>query len=194
MADIDFLDRVFHSARTYANWLDKAVSPELLSQVYDLVKMAPTSVNCMPARFVFLSSPEAKARLLPALVAANVEKARAAPVTVIVASDTRFYERIPHLFHHRPEAMQPFLDNAELAETTAFRNSTLQGGYFILAARAVGLDCGPMSGFDHAMVDAEFFADGRLRSNFLVNLGYGDESMSFPRLPRLSVDEACTFL
>lgn len=194
MADIDFLDRVFHSARTHANWLDRAVSTDLLRQVYDLVKMAPTSVNCMPARFVFVTSPETKARLLPALADANIEKVRAAPVTVIVASDTRFHEKIPQLFHHRPEAMQPFMDNAELAEATAFRNSTLQGGYFILAARALGLDCGPMSGFDHAIVDAEFFADGRLRSNFLVNLGYGDNSMLFPRLPRLSVDEACTFL
>ena len=194
MDDRGVLDRMFENGRTHSAWLDAPVSRALLQQVYDLVKLAPTSVNCQPARFVFLTTPEAKGRLLPAMTPANVEKVRSAPVTVIVAADTRFFENVPRLFVHRPEAAQPFIEDAAHARETAERNSTLQGGYFILAARALGLDCGPMSGFNARQVDAEFFPDGRLRSNFLINLGHGDHEKLFPRLPRLSCDEACLFL
>lgn len=194
MVDSDFIDRVFMTARTHSNWQDKAVSFSLLHRVYDIARMAPTSVNCSPARFVFLTSPSAKEQILPSLVPANIEKVRSAPVTVIVAEDMDFHVHIPRLFHHRPEAMQPFADNENLREITAFRNSTLQGAYFILAARACGLDCGPMSGFDHAVVDQAFFPDGKWRSNFLINLGYGVQDKLFPRLPRLSFDEACIVL
>lgn len=188
------LERMFIAGRSHGHWLARPVPEALLLQVYDLARLAPTSVNCQPARFVFVTSPEARARLLPAIAPANVEKVRTAPVTAIVATDSRFYEHLPRLFHHRPEVAGLFADNALLARETADRNATLQGGYFILAARALGLDCGPMSGFDAAKVDAAFFPDGRLRSNFLVNLGYGDPEKLFPRLPRLSGDEACQFL
>jgi 3-hydroxypropanoate dehydrogenase len=188
------LQRLFTTGRTHGHWLEKPVPETLLRQVYDLVKLAPTGVNCQPARFAFVTSQEAKARLLPAMALANVEKVRHAPATVIVAIDSRFHEHLPRLFHHRPEAANLFADNAVLARETAERNATLQGGYFILAARALGLDCGPMSGFDKAQVDAEFFPDGRLHSNFLINLGYGDPEKLFPRLPRLSSEEACQFL
>ena len=188
------LARMFTDARSHGNWLDRPVPEELLRQAYDLAKLAPTSVNCHPARFVFVTSPEAKARLLPAMSPVNVDKVATAPVTAIVATDSRFYEHLPKLFHHRPEVADMFQDDAHLARETADRNGTLQGGYFLLAARALGLDCGPMSGFDAKKVDAEFFPDGRLRSNFLINLGYGDREKLFPRLPRLSGDEACQFL
>lgn len=192
--DDPVMTRMFFAGRSHGNWLARPVSEKLMRQVYDLVKLAPTSVNCQPARFIFLVSREAKARLLPALAPANVEKVRTAPVTVIVANDSMFHEYLPRLFCHRPETADMFAENVTLARETAERNGTLQGGYFILAARAVGLDCGPMSGFDRAMVDAEFFPDGRLHSNFLINLGYGDPEKLFPRLPRLSSDEACQFL
>ncbi len=194
MVDSEFIDRVFMTARTHSNWQDKAVSLSLLHRVYNIARMAPTSVNCSPARFVFLTSPSAKEQILPSLVPANIEKVRSAPVTVIVAEDMDFHVHIPRLFHHRPEAMRPFADNENLREITAFRNSTLQGAYFILATRACGLDCGPMSGFDHAVVDQAFFPDGKWRSNFLINLGYGVQDKLFPRLPRLSFDEACIVL
>lgn len=194
MVDSDFIDRVFLSARTHSNWQEKPVSHTLLQEVYDIARMAPTSVNCSPARFVFLTSPQAKEKILPSLVPANIEKVRSAPVTVIVAQDMNFHVRIPHLFHHRPEAAEQFKDNEKLREITAFRNATLQGAYFIMAARACGLDCGPMSGFDHQIVDETFFPDGVWRSNFLINLGYGAQDKLFPRLPRLSFDEACIVL
>jgi 3-hydroxypropanoate dehydrogenase len=157
--------------------------------------MGPTSANTSPARFVFIRTPAAKARLLPALSAGNQDKTKAAPVTVIIGYDTKFYEFLPtKLFAHRPEMAQNYLNNAQLAETTAFRNSTLQGAYFMLAARMVGLDVGGMSGFDNAKVDAEFFPDGRVKSNFLCNLGHGDPSKVMQRLPRLDFAEACTLL
>ncbi len=189
----DALDQLFRQARTHSAWLPKRVSVETLREVYDLARMGPTSANSTPARFVFLESEAAKARLLPALAPLNVEKTKAAPVTVIVAWDTEFYEKLPQLFPHA-DMRSYFVGNQSLIDETAFRNSSLQGGYFILAARAMGLDCGPMSGFDKAKVNAEFFPDGKWKVNFLCNLGYGDPSKLFPRSPRLEFDEACRVL
>jgi len=189
----DALDQLFREARTHAAWLPKKVQVETLREVYELARMGPTSANSSPARFVFLQSEAAKARLLPALAPLNVEKTKAAPVAVIVAWDTEFYEKLPQLFPHA-DMRSYFVGNQPLIDETAFRNSTLQGGYLILAARAVGLDCGPMSGFDPAKVNAEFFLDGKWKANFLCNLGYGDPSKLFPRNPRLEFDEACRVL
>jgi 3-hydroxypropanoate dehydrogenase len=189
----DALDQLFRQARTHSAWLPKRVSVETLREVYELARMGPTSANSTPARFVFLESEAAKARLLPALAPLNVEKTKAAPVTVIVAWDTEFYEKLPKLFPHA-DMRSHFVGNKALIDETAFRNSSLQGGYFILAARAVGLDCGPMSGFDPAKVNAEFFPDGKWKVNFLCNLGYGDRSKLFPRNPRLEFGEACRVL
>ncbi|MGA8541532.1 MAG: malonic semialdehyde reductase [Terriglobales bacterium] len=189
----DALNQIFREARTHNAWLPKRVPAELLREVYDLARMGPRSANSTPARFVFLESAAAKARLVPALAPNNVEKTKAAPVTAIVAYDTEFYEKFPKLFPHAD--MRPyFVGNPALIEETAFRNSSLQGGYFILSARALGLDCGPMSGFDKAKVDAEFFPDGKWKSNFLCNLGYGYHSKLFPRNPRLEFEEACRVL
>ncbi len=190
------LDVIFRKARTHNVWLDKPVGDDLLRQIYDLMKWGPTSANCCPARILFLRTPEAKQRLLPALSAGNVDKTMRAPVTAIVAEDLKFYEKLPRLFPNKPDMADLFATSPHLAEATAFRNGTLQGGYFILAARAVGLDCGPMSGFNNSKVDAEFFADsgGAVRSNFLCNLGYGDASKLFPRNPRLDFEEACRLL
>ena len=192
MSDTD-LGILFRDARTYSHWLDKDVSPILLEAIYDLVKMGPTSVNCNPVRITYLTSEEAKERLRPMLSKGNVEKTMAAPVTAILAYDTRFYEFLPKLFPHS-DVRASFESRPEHSETTAFRNASLQGAYFIVAARAVGLDCGPMSGFDNAGLDAEFFPDGRLKSNFLCNLGYGDASKLRPRAPRLDFEEACRIL
>jgi len=189
----DALDQLFREARTHSAWLPKRVPVETLREAYELARMGPTSANSSPARFVFLQSEAAKARLLPALASPNVEKTRTAPVTVIVAWDTEFYERLPQLFPHA-DMRAYFVGNQPLIDETAFRNGTLQGGYFILAARAVGLDCGPMSGFDPAKVNAEFFPDGKWKANFLCNLGYGDPSKLFPRNPRLEFDEGCRVL
>lgn len=187
------LDQLFRKARTQNGWQDKMVAPEVLHQLYDLLKMGPTSANCCPARFVFVMSPEAKARLKPCLSPNNVEKTMAAPVTVIVAYDTEFYEKLPKLFPHT-DARVWFVGNPTLIQSTAFRNGSLQGAYLIMAARALGLDCGPMSGFDNAKVDAAFFPDGKIKSNFLVNLGHGDPSKVRPRGPRLTFDETCWIL
>jgi 3-hydroxypropanoate dehydrogenase len=187
------LHQLFHEARTHSAWLPKHVSVETLREAYELARLGPTSANSSPARFVFLESEAAKARLLPALAPLNVEKTKAAPVTVIVAWDTEFYDKLPHLFPHA-DMRSYFVGNQALIDETAFRNSSLQGGYFILAARAVGLDCGPMSGFDAAKVNAEFFPDGKWKVNFLCNLGYGDHSKLHPRNPRLEFDEACRVL
>ena len=189
----DALDQLFRDARTHSKWLPKNVEVETLREAYELARMGPTSANSNPARFVFLQSEAAKARLLPALAPLNVEKTKTAPVTVIVAWDTEFYEKLPQLVPHA-DARSFFVGNRALSEETAFRNSSLQGGYFILAARAVGLDCGPMSGFDGAKVNAEFFPDGKWKVNFLCNLGYGDPAKLFPRNPRLEFDEACQVL
>jgi 3-hydroxypropanoate dehydrogenase len=187
------LDQIFRQARTHNAWLPKRVDVRALRAAYDLTRMGPTSANSGPARFVFLESEGAKARLLPALAPLNVEKTKAAPVTVIVAWDTEFYEHLPRLFPHA-DMRSMFKANLAMAEENAFRNSSIQGGYFILAARAVGLDCGPMSGFDAAKVNAEFFPDGKWKANFLCNLGYGDHAKLFPRNPRLDFDEACKVL
>lgn len=189
----DALDQIFRNARTHSVWLPARVSVETLREVYELARMGPTSANSTPARFVFLESAAAKARLLPALAPLNVEKTKAAPVTVIVAWDTEFYEKLPKLFPHA-DMRSYFVGNKALIDETAFRNSSLQGAYFILAARAVGLDCGPMSGFDAAKVNADFFPDGKWKVNFLCNLGGGDRSKLFPRNPRLEFDEACRVL
>jgi 3-hydroxypropanoate dehydrogenase len=189
------LDLLFFSARTQNGWLPTPVGDDQLRRIYEIMRMGPTSANSSPARLVFLRTPEAKARLLPALTSGNVDKTRQAPVTAIIGYDARFYEWMPKkLFAHRPEMADNYVRNAPLAQITAFRNGTLQGAYFMLAARAVGLDVGGMSGFDNAKVDAEFFPDGRVKSNFLCNVGHGDSSKVLPRLPRLEFDEACTLL
>jgi 3-hydroxypropanoate dehydrogenase len=202
------LDQIFRQARTHTAWLDKPVSDEILRQIYDLMKWGPTSANTSPARFLFLRTPEAKQKLLPALAPGNVEKTIKAPVTAIVAYDLRFYERLTKLFPHSPKMRDLFANSPELSETTAKRNSSLQGAYLIIASRSLGLDCGPMSGFDNAKVDHEFFGAGReehgcdqeffptthVRSNFLCNIGYGDPAKLFPRNPRLDFDEACVLL
>ena len=189
--DSGALAQLFLEARTANGFIDKPVPLELLRQVYDIAKMGPTSMNTQPARFVFLNSAESRARLLPALMPANVDKTRAAPVTVIVATDTQFYEHLPEVWHGAG-AKEMFAGNAALAQATAQRNGTLSGAYFIIAARALGLDCGPMSGVDLGKVNAEFFADGRVQANFLINLGYGDNSKLFKRNPRLTFEQACT--
>lgn len=189
----DALDRMFLNARTYADWLPEPISPELLRRLYDLTRFGPTSANSMPARFVFLSTEPSKARLLPALMPGNVEKTRTAPVTAIVAWDVEFYLQLPKLFPNSDIGAK-FAANPALRDETAFRNSSLQGGYLILAARALGLDCGPMSGFDAHKVNAEFFPDGKWKANFLCNLGYGDPAKLRERNPRLAFEEACQIL
>jgi 3-hydroxypropanoate dehydrogenase len=184
---------LFEGARTHNAWQDRRVPDAKLRELYDLLKMGPTSANASPGRFLFLRTKEAKERLRPALSQGNLAKTLAAPVTVIVAYDPKFHDLLPRLFPHA-DARSWFAGNEALAETTAFRNGTLQGAYLIVAARAVGLDCGPMSGFDNAKVDAEFLADRGWKSNFLVNLGYGEPSGLFPRSPRLTFEEACELL
>lgn len=190
----DALDQLFRHARTFAYWLEQPVSDQTLRDVYDLMKWGPTSMNGCPARILFLRTPEAKQRLIPALARSNVAKVLAAPVTAIVGYDLRFFDQLGKLAPHTPAAAAMFEKSPELAAATAFRNSSLQGGYLILAARALGLDCGPMSGFDNAKVDAEFFAETHIRSNFLCNLGYGDRSKLHARAPRLEFEEACQLL
>jgi 3-hydroxypropanoate dehydrogenase len=187
------LDQLFIKARTPIGFTDQPVPADLLQQVYDIAKMGATSMNTQPARYTFLSSPEARARLIPALSPGNIEKTKLAPVTVIVASDMRFYEHMPVVWH-KPGAKEMFEGNKPMADSTAVRNCTLSGAYFMIAARAVGLDCGPLSGVDLAMVNAEFFPDGRLQANFLINLGYGDNSKLFDRNPRLSFAQACSVI
>ncbi len=187
------LDLLFRQARTHSAWHPIGVSVNLLREVYDLARFGPTSANSSPARFVFLTSEEAKARLLPALAPTNVEKSRTAPVVAIIASDLEFYEKLSKLMPHA-DVRSWFVGNEELIQETAFRNSTLQGAYFMLAARALGLDCGPMSGFDADKVNAEFFPDGKWKVNFICNLGYGNLTKLFPRSPRLDFDEACVVL
>jgi len=185
------LDQLFLSARTFNAWLPKDVSDEQLHQLYELAKFGPTSANASPMRVVFVKSKEAKAKLEPFLSENNRAKTMAAPVTAIIATDHQFYEHLPRLFPHA-DARSWFVGNQSLIDTTAFRNSNLQGAYVLLAARAIGLDCGPMSGFDNAGVDAAFFAGTSVKSNFLINIGYGDANINlFPRSPRLSFDEAC---
>jgi len=190
----DALDQLFRNARTYRSWLDKPVSEETLRRLYELSKWGPTSANGSPGRFLFIRSREAKERLRPILSPGNVEKTMAAPVTVVVAYDLRFYEKLPKLSPHNPRMRDLFVSNPPFVEETARRNSSLQGAYLIIAARSLGLDCGPMSGFNNARLDEEFFGGGHIKSNFLCNLGYGDASKLHPREPRLEFDEACTIL
>ncbi len=186
----DALDQLFRAARSQNKWLDRPVSPTLLHALYDLLRMGPTSANCSPSRFVFVTTPEGRERLKPHLAPGNIAKVMSAPVTAIIGTDYKFYEKLPQLFPHA-DARSWFAGNEKLAETTAFRNGTLQGGYLIMAARAVGLDCGPMSGFNNEGVDQEFFANTNVKSNFICSLGYGDPSGVLPRSPRLAFDEAC---
>lgn len=186
------LDRLFLEARTHNDWLDKPVSDDLLKRAWDLARMGPTSANCSPMRIVFVKSPDAKTRLQPALMEGNRAKTMAASVTAIFGNDSQFYDLLPRLFPHT-DARAWFAGSGkeDVAETTAFRNGSLQAAYFMLAARSLGLDCGPMSGFDNALVDREFFPGGRVKSNFICNLGYGNPASLFPRSPRLEFQEAC---
>lgn len=188
--DATALDRIFRTARTANGFTDQPVPDALLRQVYELAAWGPTSMNTQPARYVFVRTPEGKARLKDCLSPGNVDKTLAAPVTAIVAVDSRFYEHMPQIWHGEG-AREMFAANAALAQATALRNGTLGGAYLIIAARALGLDCGPMSGFDIDKLNAAFFADGRYKANFLVNLGYGDDSKLFARNPRLSFEQAC---
>lgn len=191
--DPSVLEQAFLSARTFNKFTDQAVSEETLHQLYDLLRWGPTAMNAQPARLVFLRSRESRQRLLPALMPGNQEKTLAAPVCVIVAQDTRFFDHLPTQFPAY-DAKPVFEANAAMAEATAFRNSSLQGAYLIVAARLLGLDCGPMSGFDADKVNAEFFPDGQWKANFLVNLGYGDPAGNYPRGPRLPFETAARIL
>jgi len=193
MIDSQAFDVLFRTARTQNGFLDRPVTDEQLHQIYDLMKWGPTTQNSQPMRIVFVRSKQAKERLAPALSPGNLDKTMKAPVTAVVAYDTRFYEHLPRNFPNNPAAKNNYEGDEKKAfvERTALRNSSLQGAYFIIAARALGLDCGPMSGFDNAKVDAAFFPDGRFKSNFLINLGHGDPSKVFPRNPRFEFDEVC---
>jgi 3-hydroxypropanoate dehydrogenase len=189
--DATGLDLLFKEARTHNKWHDEPVTDETLHELYDILKFGPTSANSSPARFVFIRTKEGKQKLAPALSSGNTEKTMSSPVTVIVAYDPKFYEKLPTLFPHNADAISWFTSNDSLAATTAFRNGTLQGAYLLIAARSLGLDTGGMSGFDNATVDAAFFSHNGWRSNFLVNLGHGDPAGVFNRSPRLSFEEAC---
>jgi 3-hydroxypropanoate dehydrogenase len=187
------LDQLFRGARTHNGWQDRPVPEALIRDAVDLAKMGPTSANTLPARFVFVRSPEAKEKLKPALMPGNVDKTMAAPVTAVVGYDTRFFEHSPRLFPHMD--VKPWFEgNADFAERTAFQNGTLQAGYLILALRAVGLDTGPMTGFNNQAVDDAFFAGTSVKSNILINIGYGDETKLFPRSPRFDFAEIASFV
>jgi len=190
----DAIKQLFTEARTHHAWLPKDVSDKMLHEIYDLTKWGPTSANTSPARIVFVKAGSQKEKLLSAIAETNVEKVKAAPVTAISAQDEKSYDQIPKLFPHAPGVKDYFTSNAVLSEATAFRNSTLQGAYFILAARALGLDCGPMSGFNNKKLGELFLAGTSWRSNLICNLGYADHSKVHPRLPRLSFDEACRIM
>ncbi len=196
MVPDSILDTLFRTARTHNAWTAEPVSEDELHRLYELMKWGPTSANSSPARLIFLCSPHAKARLKPYLSSGNVEKSMAAPVTAIIGYDTEFYRHLPRLFAHSPAMHALFSEprNSVRTEQAAFQNSSLQGGYFILAARCIGLDCGPMSGFDAAGVDGEFWAGTTVKTNFLCNLGHGDPGGLFPRLPRLDFEEACRIM
>ena len=191
--DSKALDQLFREARTHNGWRPIEVPDSLLKEAVELTKMGPTSANTSPLRMVFVRSPEAKARLKGALMPGNVDKTMAAPVTAILGHDTKFYEQLPRLFPHA-DAKAWFLGNESFANDTAYKNGTLQVAYFILALRALGLDTGPMTGFDNASVDAQFFPGGTIKSNVLVNIGYGDPTKLFPRSPRLEFGEIATFV
>ena len=191
--DAPALDQIFRTARTANGFTDQPVSDELLRQVYELAAFGPTSMNCQPARYVFVRTPEGKARLRECLSPGNVDKTMSAPVTAIVAVDSQFHEHMPQIWRGEG-AREMFAGNPALAQATALRNGTLGGAYLMIAARALGLDCGPMSGFDMDKLNAAFFPDGRCKANFLVNLGHGDDSKLFPRNQRLAFEQACTLL
>lgn len=186
------LDQLFRTARSFNGFEPRPVPPQLLQELYALLAMGPTSANCQPGRYVFVTSADAKARLLPAMSSGNRDKTRLAPVTVLIGQDLEFHERLPQTFPHA-NARSWFVGQPDLIRETALRNSSLQGAYLMFAARALGLDCGPMSGFDAARIDAEFFG-GSVRVNFVCNLGYGDRKTLLPRLPRLGFDEACSIV
>ncbi len=188
------LAQLFTEARTCNAFLDKEVTDDLIKELYELMKWAPTSMNCQPGYYVVAKSTEAKEKLNKALAPGNQQKSLAAPATVIIASDTQFYNNLPVLFPAYPTAKDMFESNESFRDTTAFRNSSLQGAYFIMAARSLGLDCGPMSGFDNKVVDETFFPDGRYKSNFLINIGYGDASKNYPRGPRLAFADVVKIL
>ncbi len=188
------LDILFRSARSQNGWLDTPVTDVQLQALYDLLRWGPTPANCSPARFIFVRSEAAKTKLVACVSEGNAAKVHTAPVTVIIGHDQKFYDKTPQLFPHMPSAREWFSDNQVFADTTAFRNGTLQGAYLMIAARAIGLDCGPMSGFDNAQVDAAFFEGTTTKSNFICSLGAGDPDKLFPRSPRLSFDEACKVL
>ncbi|MSQ19922.1 MAG: malonic semialdehyde reductase [Betaproteobacteria bacterium] len=194
--DAAALDLIFRNARSINVWLPKPVTDDQVKAIYEVMKWGPTSANSSPARILFLRTPAAKERVRPALSAQNAEKTMSAPVVAIIGNDSRFYENLPQLFAHNQTARSWFEgdDKKEVAAVTAMRNATLQGAYFIIAARALGLDCGPMSGFDNGIVDKTFFADGRIKSNFICNIGYADRAKIMPRNPRLTFDEACQLL
>ena len=193
MANDAALDLIFRDARTHNGWEDRPVSETLMQAVYDLMKWGPTSANCSPARFVFVASEAGRERLKPCLAEGNVAMTMAARCTVLIGQDMEFYEKLPTLFPHT-DAKSWFVGNDDLIAETAFRNSTLQGAYFMIAARALGLDCGAMSGFDKAAIDKEFFAGTSVKSNFLCNIGYGTEENLFPRSPRMPFEEACSIV
>jgi 3-hydroxypropanoate dehydrogenase len=191
--DVAALDQLFNNARTHNVWQETPIPDSLLIELHDLMKWGPTSANCWPLRTVFVKSSEAKARLVPLLMEGNRSKTAAAPVTALLGMDMAFYEELPRLFPHT-DAKSWFVGNETLIAATAFRNSSLQGAYFMLAARALGLDCGPMSGFDAAAVDAEFFTGTQIKCNFICSLGYGDAAQLFPRSPRPSFAEVCSIV
>ena len=185
---------LFCNARTANLFTDEPVDPALLRELYELMRWGPTSMNSSPIRIAFLTTPEAKERLIPSLFDGNVARVKSAPVVAIIGQDMEFFEYLPNLFPHAPENKKIFERNEIAAEVNAFRNATLQGAYFIVAARAVGLDCGPMSGFDNAGVDKEFFGGTHVKSNFLCSLGYADQSKCYPRGPRFEFEEVCQVL
>lgn len=188
------LDLIIREARSHNGWLDKPIDDDVLTQLYNIVKMGSTSMNTCPTRFIFVRTAAGKERLKKCLAPLNVNKVLSAPVTVIIAHDMRFYQHMPKLFAHNPGAQKLFENNEKMVASTAFRNGTIQGAYLMIAARALGLDIGPMSGFNNQACDDEFFADTEIKSNFLCSLGYGDTSKIFQRLPRFDFDEVCQLI
>ena len=192
--DLKSKNLIFKKARTHNDWLDKDISNDILMEIYDLMKWGPTSANCSPARIIFVKSKVSKDRLLPYVIESNLEKTKSAPVTAIIGHDINFHDHLPKLFPHNLDAQNWFNHSIDIAEETAFRNGSMQGAYFIIAARALGLDCGPMSGFDKEGVDNEFFRGTNIKSNFLCNLGYGDKAKLFERSPRFKFNEICEII
>ena len=192
--DVKNKNLIFQEARTHNDWLDKDISNDILMEIYDLMKWGPTSAKCSPTRIIFVKSKASKDRLLPFVIESNLEKTKSAPVTAIIGYDINFHDHLPKLFPHNPDAQNWFNHSIDIAEETAFRNGSMQGAYFIIAARALGLDCGPMSGFDKEGVDNEFFRDTNIKSNFLCNLGYGDKTKLFERSPRFKFNEICEII